>query len=399
LNTKQFINFITNNTTAFEFLDFVLHNIKFENLNIKHGFISCLDESKISVRFKIVSSIGRFLHSEKIKIISSKEIDQLSTVYMTKQIYIKNNLYIDYLNINSQNIFIYLEFEEIITEDKYLEIKQASNTIIDILKNTNWGSSMKTIVKEIEEIPALSKTVMETLKFSTKENKTSKELIGILSTDPLVVVNLLKTVNSAIFGFRNEVESIENLIYLMGIDFTISMILANSVEESVDINISAYGIDTTQFKELLANKIKFVNSWVRKENINIEKKLYLPLILHDLGKFILSKELNQTNKIDVFLSELKKDHQNINKIERKYSNYTSKEISVLVLEHWDLNKNIIRYLSDESSEIFKFIELIDIIFNIIKPLDSTVIKRAEEEATKLNINIDLLKKEIEAINI
>jgi len=399
LNEKLFKNFINDHTTLYSFLDFVLVNINFKQLNIKGGFISCLDSSKVATRFKIISSIGRFLNSQNIKVISAREIDKLSTVFMTKNTYIKNDLYIDYVYANCQNIFIYLEFEKNLNDKEKLQIKKTFDIINNIIKTKNWDLSMKTIVSKIENLPALSKTVMDTLEFSTKTNKTPEELSEILSTDPLMVVSLLKTVNSAIFGFRNEVESLENLIYLMGIDFTISMILANSIEDSVEINISAYGIDQSEFKDFLALKLKFVTSWIRKEDSQLLKKLYLPLILHDIGKFIISKELFHANQIDIFLDELKKDHLNINKIERKYCDYTSPEITVFVLEYWKLNKNIINTLNGECKEMSKILLLIDIIFNIVKPLDEKCIEIALKQATSLNLNIELLKKEIEAITL
>jgi len=398
LDVKLFKNFITNNTTLYDFLDFILNNLEFTNYKITGGFISYLDQSKVSSRFKIISAVGRFLNSNNIKIISAKEIDKLSIVFMMKESLIKDNLYIDIVQKNSEDIFIYLEFDKNIKEEEKLQFKTFFNELNDMILNTQWDENMQTIVTQIEKLAPLSKTILDTLNFSTKTNKTSEELIDILSTDPLIIASLLKTVNSAIFGFRNEVENVENLIYLMGIDFTISMVLSNNIEDSLETNVDGYGLDQSQFKEFLALKLKFISSWLRKENPELLKKIYLPLILQDVGKFIISKELKTENKIKSFLDTITKDPDHIDKVERKYYNCTSTEVSILVLDHWEINKNIINTLNGECKEVYKILQLINIIFNIIEPLNEKQINYALKKATGLNLDIELLKKEIEAIS-
>jgi HD-like signal output (HDOD) protein len=397
LNTEIFRNFLSCKTTLYDFLDFILNNLKFDNYKIKGGFISYLDESKVSSRFKIISATGRFINSNNIKIISAKEIDKLSIVFMKKESLIKDNLYIDIINKNSEDIFIYLEFDKNINNEEKLQFKTFFNELNDMILHTQWDENMQTILTQIENLAPLSKTILDTLSFSTKSNKQAEELVDILSTDPIIITNLLKTINSAMFGFRNEVESVENLIYLMGIDFTISMVLSNSIEDSLSTNVDAYGLDQVQFKEFLALKLKFISSWLRKENPELLKKIYLPLILQDLGKFIISKELTIENKTDQFLQELKKDPQYIHKVERKYYNCTSTEVSILILEHWNFNQNFINALNGECKQVNKTLKLVNTIFNIIKPLDKNMIDVALKQATSLDIDIDLLKKEIELL--
>ena len=398
MNIDIFKNFINKkNSTLYEFLDFILLNLDFKDLKISGGFIGYLDETKVSSRFKILSARGNFLNSNNIKVISAKEIDKLSIVFMKKESLIKDNLYIDIINKNSLDIFIYLKFEEDIKDEEKIKLKTFFNTLNGMILNTQWEDNMQKIVENIEELPALSKTILDTLDFSTKTNKTAEELIDIISTDPLITVTLLKTINSAMFGFRNEVDTIENLIYLMGIDFTISMILSNNLEDSLKIDISAYGLDQNQFKEFTALKLKFISSWLRKENPQLLNKIYLPLILQDLGKFIISQELNKDNKISSFLSDIKKDPLNIDKIERNYYNCTSNDVTILILEHWRLNQNIINTLNGEYKEINTILKLINTIFNIIRPLDEKMIQISLKQADNLDIDVELLKKEIEII--
>jgi len=399
LNIVKYKNFIQNKTTLYDFLDFILNNLEseFNDHHIVGGFIAYLDETKVTTRFKIISAIGKFLNSHKIKVITSKEIDKLSIVYMTKKNIVKENLYIDIINKKSQDIFIYLEFKENLNQIEQNDITNFFDKLNALIKNTQWGTNINTIVEQIEELPALEKTIVDVLEFSIKKEKLPEELIEILSSDPLIVATLLKTINSAIFGFRNEVESLDNLIYLMGIDFTISIVLANSIQDAVKINLDSYGIDETIFKEQLSLKIKFMTSWLRQEDIDIQKKLYLPLILHDIGKFIISNEINNLNKSKEFLKDISNKPQSIDKIERKYCEHTANEVTVLVLEYWKINQNIINTINGHNESISGILSIINTLFNMIKPLDDLFISNAIKKAEVLNLDTDLLKAQIEDI--
>jgi len=399
LNINKYNNFIKKDTTLYEFLDFILSKIEieFNKYNIKGGFIASLDESKVSSRFKIISSVGKFLNSHNMKVISAKEIDKLSTVFISKKSLVRGNLYIDIINQDSKDIFIYLEFESNLNDNEQIQLTNYFDIINLIIKNTQWGEHMNTMIEQINELPALEKTIVDTLNFSTKLQKKTDELIEILSTDPLITATLLKTVNSAIFGFKNEVDSLENLIYLMGMDFTISIVLANNIQDNVKIDISAYNLSQDEFKKYLALKIRFMTSYLRKVNPEIQKNLYLPLILQDLGKFILSIELANSNKTPEFLNELKLNPQSIDKIEIKYCGHTSSEITIMILEHWNLNQNIIDCLNGENKESASYLKLINTIFNISKPFEEQFIQNAIAQAQKLNLDIDFLKNQIDII--
>ena len=102
------------------FLDDTILKIKEDNahLGLHSGFISYLDENKISEKFSMISSIGRFKKDDNLNIISAKEIDILSIVYISKQKLFKNNVFINILQKDDIDLFFYFEFEENILESQ-----------------------------------------------------------------------------------------------------------------------------------------------------------------------------------------------------------------------------------------------------------------------------------------
>ncbi len=129
--------------------DIFLHNllpILKENMNkflLENAFIAYLDEMKIEDRFEIVSSIGRFHGENDLNLISSKEIDILSVAYISKKSFFKNNIYVDVVEKDSKILFLYLEFESILTESDTVEMEIFFTNLTKIMIGQNWSIDEK----------------------------------------------------------------------------------------------------------------------------------------------------------------------------------------------------------------------------------------------------------------
>jgi HD-like signal output (HDOD) protein len=120
------------------------------------------------------------------------------------------------------------------------------------------------IIKKIRSLPPLNETALDVIEFNKADNKESEELIEIVQKDPLIVATLLKVANSALFGFRHKVESIENLIQLLGSDFVVSLVIGNSIQNNFDTNFEPYTINSNQFRESSCLYTSFLNIWHQK---------------------------------------------------------------------------------------------------------------------------------------
>ena len=139
LNIKSYESLLTS-TTFHQFLDKVLNKIilDLDKYGIVNGFIAFLDAKKINERFNIISSFGRFSTENNINVISAKEIDIHSIVYMSKDSFFKKNLYIDIIEENKKDIFLYLEFNNDIDEVTIEKLKIFFTSIKTIIIQKDW---------------------------------------------------------------------------------------------------------------------------------------------------------------------------------------------------------------------------------------------------------------------
>jgi len=115
-----------------------------------------------------------------------------------------------------------------------------------------------------ESIPIPSGNTALLIQYCSKSEIDVNEFAQIISTNPLLVVQILKVSNSALYGFSQEIKSIQHAITCMGLNSMRSLVLCFSVREAlghVDIegfDCSSYWVDSVRrgiSAKLIAEKV------------------------------------------------------------------------------------------------------------------------------------------------
>ena len=396
---KDKYNMLIKSNNFYDFLDTLFQNFKndFQDYKLKSGFMSFLEETKVNERFSIVCAFGRFIADNGVFNIGASEIDSLSIVYIKKDGIFINKKYIDIITKNDQDVFVYIEFENELNPQEQEIFKQAISKIKNIILEQNWNIEMQSIVNKIKILEPLSKTTLDVLTFSTKKEKKHSELIELIKNDAGLVATLLKVVNSALFGFKNRVENLDSLVTLLGVNFTISIVLSKGIENSLKMDFSVYEQTEESFTDITYSKINLLNIWLSKVDIELKNKLMIPIILSDIGKYIISHEIVSMNLKDDFIKECQDKNIVIYDIEEKFCSINSKDATSLLLNHWKINEDIIFDIKNS-----KKIEVINEICNIQGNFTEQSIKNGINKAkqygfdiAKLESSINKLKENIE----
>ena len=259
------------------------------------------------------------------------------------------------------------------------------------------------ITRKIDALPPLPQTLVNLKKFKEKSVQEPIELLKILEKDPLILATLLKISNSAMFGFRNKVESAQNAIELMGINFTLSIAFGSAIKSTLNTNLSAYNLTSDQFIDLASMSTNLLNKWLSKEDVILRDKLLLPVFLQDIGKFILSDLAEEKSISFDFYSKIKNDFEKIDDLELEYFNITTTNVSASMFEQWKLDSNLISIIENISNlencpkEYLKeaqVLSIIRILTNCIDPLSKKSIEMALSKAKEYKFDTKYLQEAI-----
>ena len=258
------------------------------------------------------------------------------------------------------------------------------------------------ILNKIDSLPPLPKTIIEVEEFRKKPNKEIADLLKIIEKDALIVSTLLKISNSAMFGFRSRVETPTRAVSLLGINFTISIAIAGTVQNLLKSDLEPYGVNVNDFMKASNTASILANLWLSKIDLGLKEEIVLPALLQETGKFILADYIKQENLSETFRGKVDSGEL-IEDVERNLLGITTSQVTAQIFRHWKLSDKLVNMIenvdnilnvSDEYKKQTQILEVIKTAAYIKNPLSDENIKKAIEKASKYKLDITSLKNAI-----
>ncbi|MCG3658874.1 HDOD domain-containing protein [Aliarcobacter butzleri] len=258
------------------------------------------------------------------------------------------------------------------------------------------------ILNKIDSLPPLPKTIIEVEEFRKKPNKEIADLLKIIEKDALIVSTLLKISNSAMFGFRSRVETPARAVSLLGINFTISIAIAGTVQNLLKSDLEPYGVNVNDFMKASNTASILANLWLSKIDLALKEEIVLPALLQETGKFILADYIKQENLSETFRGKVDSGEL-IEDVERNLLGITTSQVTAQIFRHWKLSDKLVNMIenvdnisnvSDEYKKQTQILEVIKIAAYIKNPLSDENVKKAIEKASKYKLDITSLKNAI-----
>ncbi|BBG65389.1 hypothetical protein NNO_0686 [Hydrogenimonas sp.] len=163
-----------------------------------------------------------------------------------------------------------------------------------------------------------------------------KKIAEIVEKDPMVVADMLKLLNSAFYGLRKEITSVEQAISLLGMKSVKDLVVNLSVRNMLRTNLSPYGISSEALAKVSQFQSMLAQAWMRKIDPSKADKIRLLALLQEIGKIVIADELLREGEDATFRAELEAGWE-IREIERNYIDATTAEVSAAMLAHWEFD--------------------------------------------------------------
>ena len=258
------------------------------------------------------------------------------------------------------------------------------------------------VLRRVESLPPLPRTIVLIEEYRRDNEKEIDKLHNIISKDALIVTNLLRIANSAMFGFRSKIETPLRAISLLGINFTISIAISTSSQKILVNSLSPYGLTNDTFMNSSNMASVLASLWLEKIDEKLKDEIILPALLLDIGKFILS-DLIVSEHLDKEFKIKIDEGIAIEDLEKEYFGFTSSFVIAKIFKHWRLNPNLVTSIEfvddlenapEEFKEKAKILDVIKTATCIKEPLSNNSIKKALEKANKYGFDTKILENAI-----
>jgi putative nucleotidyltransferase with HDIG domain len=252
------------------------------------------------------------------------------------------------------------------------------------------------ILDSVEKIPAFPHSVHQVQKLSADINCNPSELVKVIEHDPVLVLRILKMVNSSYFGLAKKITSVNHAIIYIGLNTIKNLamsiatigVMPRQNESGFDTDVFLlHSLSTATVSRMLARKAGVVD----KESFDY----FLSGLLHDFGKILLARYLPKDYKVALKIAA--EDCIPLHEVEKQMFGVSHAAIGSLLAEKWQMPENLNRALQNhhdynsEKSQLGDFLTAAD---QISKELhigfsgDNIVEELPQQVLTKFGVDID-----------
>ena len=145
------------------------------------------------------------------------------------------------------------------------------------------------LVQRIVDLPTLPIIIPRILRLVEDHRSSAADLAKVIGSDQALASRILRLANSAFYGFRREIVSINHAVVLLGFDTVKSIVLAATVLDTLGDGDVVSSFDREQFWLHVVTTAAAARILGRKLRVVDAETAFVAGLLHDLGKVVLDR--------------------------------------------------------------------------------------------------------------
>ncbi|MFK7736206.1 MAG: HDOD domain-containing protein [Pirellulaceae bacterium] len=193
-----------------------------------------------------------------------------------------------------------------------------------------------TEIASTKRIPSLSSIAIRLLEIAQQDDPDYADVCRILRSDPAISGKVLQTANSALYGFRNKIESIELAVPKLGLSMIRTLILSFHLADSQE-----HGADSEPlFRTLWRNSLtQAVIAEIIGERLSEDSATFFSAgMLQDIGIHAMAAE-----HFEVYATQVLEEAKlpNVEAAEQECFGFDHIDVTLKILENWNLGETFI----------------------------------------------------------
>jgi HD-like signal output (HDOD) protein len=201
-------------------------------------------------------------------------------------------------------------------------------------------TARKDLLEMVEKMPAFPGSVHRIIQLTSDINSAPRDLVEVIEHDPILIMKILKLVNSPYFGLADKITSVNHAVVYIGINTIKNLALSTAMlgvlprTNNAGFEMDAFllhSLSTAVIARIFARKLKIPE----KEAFDF----FLSGLLHDFGKIVFAHFM--PNDFKQVLQMAKEEGLPLYKAEQKIFTADHTEIGSLLGEKWNLPAHLI----------------------------------------------------------
>lgn len=192
-------------------------------------------------------------------------------------------------------------------------------------------------IKDVDKLVPCPQIALDVMAIANEPEADVARLAARIEQDPLLTANMLRFANSAYFGHMKKINSIADIIVRLGLESVKLIAIAGASLGLLKSGQEAYGLDTGQLARHSFATAVLASIMGRRAGAEELDALFTAALLHDVGKIILNRHLQQA----LYAGSGPPEGQfTLLALEQNLLHTDHAEVGMLLLQQWGLADKI-----------------------------------------------------------
>jgi putative nucleotidyltransferase with HDIG domain len=194
------------------------------------------------------------------------------------------------------------------------------------------------ILKSIEKLPAFPATVQKVTELLGDEDYAVADLVNVIRYDQAIAANILKISNSAYFGVRQRIKTIQDAVVYLGQQQLIRAVQTASVTKFYKKGgrgYIAHSRDLWEHSVAVALMSQILSRRIRERE---DPALYTAALLHDIGKIVMGEYVYDS--FEQIINRVKQGQCSFLEAEEEVIGINHAQVGGRVAAHWNFPAEI-----------------------------------------------------------
>jgi len=195
------------------------------------------------------------------------------------------------------------------------------------------------ILDTMDRIKPFPQVVVKVLHLLEDPDIPASRIMEVVRYDPVITMRLLQVCNSALFGLKRRVESLQQAMIILGSQAMMRLIVAFGALDLLRTPLSGYGLERGELLDHSVACATLSQSLLKELNFPEDHAVFTGAILHDVGKLVLNEYAGeQYREISKMVDE---EGQSAIEAERAVLGVDHAQIGAQLAQRWNLPQSIV----------------------------------------------------------
>lgn len=208
------------------------------------------------------------------------------------------------------------------------------------------------LIRRVRALPPLPETIGQLQRLCHDPDAGIQDMCRVLGNDPMLTANILKVINSPIYGLSGVVTSIDQAVALLGPPLVRGFALGATLRRALPMDMAPYGCSNRELALRSSLQQALTQRWMAKVAPGDLPLLAPASFIMDLGMVLISAELTARGEAAAFRVALAGSDR-VEEVERSFLGLDNREVGAHLFEHWRFEPDMvqaIRWMSNPAHE-------------------------------------------------